>query len=199
MVAAWNAAAIARSRTGARVRKKPTVWYKTTAARYVGIALASIVAVSATVYVAAPFIFPKQQTLTCTLKPMRDDQFNALVAGDAVIVFERNGGTSCIDELFAVYPDGRVESDYGDGNVKTTEITTERLDEIMVAIDDYGWFGDEFVTTHHTPCAACYQYNLTVKYEGQEKTVGAVDGGADAPDKYFQIVGKLAGILPMGA
>jgi simple sugar transport system permease protein len=199
LVATWNAAAIARARTGVRVRKKPTVWYKTTAARYAGVALVTVLAVGTVAFVAAPFVFPKQQLLNCTLKPMREQQSTTLAASDAVIVFERNGGTTCIDELFAVYPDGRVDSDFGDGIVKTTQITTDQLDVALAAIDEYGWFTDEFVTTHHKPCAACYQYSLTVKYKDQTKTVGAVDGGADAPDAYWQIVGKLAGILPMSA
>ena len=63
-------------------------------------------------------------------------------------------------------------------------------------IEDLGWFTAEFYTTHHTPCAACYDYRITIKYNGQQNTVDAVDGGTDAPGAYWLMTGKLAGILP---
>lgn len=197
LVATWNAAAIARSRTGVRVRRKPTVWYKTTIVRRVGVGLAAVVLLGAVSYVAAPFVFPTQSTLACTLKPMRVEQVKTLTEGDAVIVYERNGGTSCIDQVFAVYPDGRVVSDYGADNVRTTQITAERLDQALTRIEALGWFTNEFYTTHHRPCGACYEYSITIKFKGQEKTVGAVDGGTDAPDQYWLVTSELAGILPM--
>ena len=31
----------------------------------------------------------------------------------ALIAYERNGGPRCIDELFAIYPDGRMVGDNG--------------------------------------------------------------------------------------
>ena len=115
-------------------------------------------------------------------------------------MYERNGGTSCVDQLYAVYPDGRVLEDLGGGGVKTTQVTKDQVDSLLASIDDLGWYTDgNFVTTHHTPCGACFQYSLTVKYNGQSKTVGAVDGGVDAYAKYWLITAKLAAILPDAA
>ena len=34
-------------------------------------------------------------------------------AGGAVIVYQRNGGSGCVDELYAIYPDGRIVGDDG--------------------------------------------------------------------------------------
>lgn len=197
LVSAWNEAAVARSRTGVRIPKKPTVWYKTTPVRYGGIGLATILVLGSLWFVAAPFIFPKQQTRTCTPEPMRPEQVQTLIDSDAVVIYERNGGSYCIEEIFAIYPDGRVVGDYGDGNILEAQIEVEKLDSALEAIEGYGWFTDEFYTTHHTPCAACYEYNITIKYNDQEKTVGAVDGGTDAPAPYWLVTSKLAAIIPM--
>jgi hypothetical protein len=35
-----------------------------------------------------------------------------------------------------------------------------------------------------------------VSFNGQQKTVQAVDGGTDAPAKYWLVSGKLTGIVP---
>jgi hypothetical protein len=72
--------------------------------------------------VVVPFVFPKQATVSCTLKDMRPTEHQALVDASAVIVYERNGGTSCVDELYAIYADGHVTSDYGDNNVKKSQV-----------------------------------------------------------------------------
>jgi hypothetical protein len=50
--------------------------------------------------------------------------------------------------------------------------------------------------TWHTPCGQCFAYHLTVAYQGQEKTVQAVDGGTDAPANYWQVVSAINGITP---
>ena len=51
-------------------------------------------------------------------------------------------------------------------------------------------------STSHTPCGQCFTYFTTVSYNAQVKTVQAVDGGTDAPAKYWLVSGRLSGILP---
>jgi hypothetical protein len=147
--------------------------------------------------VALPFVFPKAATVTCTLQPMRPEQMTALAGGDAVLVYERNGGTSCIDELFAVYPDGRIDADYGVNDTKSAQVDPQQVQTLLETIDDLGWFTDNFYDTHHTPCGACFRYSLTVKYKDQVKTVNAVDGGVDAPAAYWLITGHIAATVPL--
>jgi hypothetical protein len=159
----------------------------------VAVAVVVVLAVSANVVV--PFVFPKQAVVTCTLKPMRPDQDKTLAQAGAVIVYERNGGTSCVDELYAIYGDGHITIDLGDPNVKQKQITTAQVDSLVSEINDLGFFTPDFYTTHHTPCGACYQYSTTITYQGQTKTVDAVDGGTDAPSAYWPMTGLLAPIL----
>ena len=131
----------------------------------------------------------------CQLKAFRQDQASTLASGGAAIVYERNGGSSCVDELYAIYPDGRIVGDNGsqaiDGQLAPQEVAT-----LLSDIDGLGWFTANMYSTNHTPCGQCFTYFTTVSLNGQVKTVEAVDGGTDAPANYWLVSGKLTGILP---
>jgi len=121
------------------------------------------------------------------------------VDASAVILYERNGGTACVDELYAVYADGHITADFGDNNVKKSQVTPPKISTLLKQISDLGFFTPDFYTTNHTPCGACYHYSTTVIYQGQTKTVDAVDGGTDAPANYWIMTGYLSPILNGGS
>jgi len=131
----------------------------------------------------------------CTLQPYRQDLAAAKMGEGAVIVYERNGGPNCIDEIFAFYPDGRIVGDDGEIVVEK-EVSTEELNLLISRITDLGWFTDELYDTWHTPCGQCYGYYLTISSDGEEKTVKGVDGGTDAPAVYWQIISLVKGMVP---
>jgi len=131
----------------------------------------------------------------CTLKPFRQDLVAGLVKDGAVLVYERNGGTKCIDELYAIYADGRVTGDNGTQKVEA-QFTSDDVDKLLSQINTMAWFTDNMYSTHHVPCGACYTYFTDVVYQGQEKNVEAVDGGVDAPSDYWQMTAILSPFLP---
>jgi hypothetical protein len=135
------------------------------------------------------------RTGPCTLA-MRPDVASRMSGDGAVVVYERNGGPSCVEELYAVYPDGRVVSDLGSGTSTTGHLSSDEVDQLLSKISNAGFFTDLFVTTYHPPCRACFRYSVTVTYNGQTKTVGAVDGGTDAPAEYWIVVSYL--VVPLG-
>jgi simple sugar transport system permease protein len=136
-----------------------------------------------------------QTSSGCQLKPYRQDLVAGLVQGGAVLVYERNGGTKCIDELYAIYPDGRVTGDNGTQKVEA-QFTSADVDKLLSQISDMGWFTDNMYSTHHVPCGACYTYFTDVIYKGQEKNAEGVDGGIDAPAFYWQMTAILNPFLP---
>jgi simple sugar transport system permease protein len=131
----------------------------------------------------------------CQPKPFRQDQVADLVKGGAVLVYERNGGTKCIDELYAFYADGRVTGDNGAQKVEA-QFTSDDVDKLLAAINSMDWFTDNMYSSSHVPCGACYTYFTDVIYQGQEKNVEAVDGGVDAPPNYWQMTALLNPFLP---
>jgi simple sugar transport system permease protein len=131
----------------------------------------------------------------CTLKPYRQDQAASLMKAGAVIAYERNGGANCVDELYAIYPDGRIHADNG-AQLVDVQAPVGNVEVLLADINAMGWFTDNMYSTSHTPCGECFTYFTTVSYGGQSKTVKAVDGGTDAPATYWLVSGKLSAILP---
>jgi len=131
----------------------------------------------------------------CTLKALRQDEATALMKSGAVIAYERNGGNNCVDELYGIFPDGRITANNGSTKLDKT-IKPDDVNALLGRIDGWGWFTDNMYSTKHTPCAACYTYYISVLYKNQTKTIYAVDGGTDAPANYWQITADLTGIIP---
>ena len=138
---------------------------------------------------------PSPQSAACTLKPFRQEEAASLMKSGAIMAYERNGGADCIDELYGIYPDGRIVGDNGTQKTEKQATSTD-VTQLLSDINDKGWFTDEMYSTSHTPCGQCFSYYLTVYYKGEEKTVKAVDGGTDAPANYWQVVSLINGIIP---
>jgi ribose/xylose/arabinose/galactoside ABC-type transport system permease subunit len=131
----------------------------------------------------------------CQLKPFRQDEAANLMKGGAVIAYERNGGAKCIDELYAIYPDGRIVGDNGTQKIDK-QVAPADVDKLLSFISNLGWFTDNMYSTSHVPCSVCYHYFASVAYKGQAKTVEAVDGGTDAPAEYWLMTGQFSTLLP---
>jgi hypothetical protein len=132
----------------------------------------------------------------CQDKPFRQDQAARLLEQeDPVIIYEKNGGANCVDELYVIYGDGRIVGDNGSEKVEK-QTTGAEVEKVVSAIVDLGWFTDEMYDTWHTRCGECYGYFITVSHEGQVKTVKGVDGGTDAPAKYWSVASLISGIVP---
>jgi ribose/xylose/arabinose/galactoside ABC-type transport system permease subunit len=136
-----------------------------------------------------------QESDHCQYKPFRQDQAAKLIEEGAVITWETNGGPRCVDNLYAIYPDGRIIGDDGVNQIEK-QVTPADVDILLAGISNYGWFTDEMYDTWHTPCGQCSGHYVTVSYNGQEKTVKGVDGGTDAPADYWQAVSLIRGIVP---
>lgn len=196
LLAAWNANEISKQRSGGKARAsgppRPAWYRRRRTYTYAGAVGAVCVVASLGLYVVGGH---GSGASSCALQPFRQEQAATLSSGGAVIVLERNGGTGCVDELYAFYPDGRVT---GDNGVKTVEkkITAARVEGLQSEIKNLGWFTDNFYSTYHTPCGACFTYFTTITFEGASKTVEAVDGGTDAPSLYWVVTGKLSAEIP---
>jgi ribose/xylose/arabinose/galactoside ABC-type transport system permease subunit len=132
----------------------------------------------------------------CEVQPFRKAEVAELVTGGAVIAYHRAGGTRCVDELYAVYPDGRVVGNNGEQEVEG-QVDPSDVNKILNTIaNDYGWFTEKMYSTYHNPCGTCYVHYLTITHNGQEKTITAVDGGVDMQPEYGYTLSIIRPILP---
>jgi ribose/xylose/arabinose/galactoside ABC-type transport system permease subunit len=134
----------------------------------------------------------------CEVAPFRESEAASLLADGAVIVYNRTAGTACVDELYAIYPDGRIVADNGPGNVPIEgQVDPAELERILITTsDEYGWYTDNIFSTYHNPCRQCYAHYLAISYNGQEKSVTAVDGGVDMQPEYGYTLSIIRPILP---
>ena len=136
-------------------------------------------------------------TTQCVVTSFREDEAANLMEDGAVIVYHRTAGPDCVDELFAIYPDGRVVGSDGKSNVVENQVPPDEINRILALIsDEYGWFSDNMYSTYHNPCRQCFAHYLTVSYNGQEKSVTAVDGGVDMQPEYGYSLSLIRPVLP---
>ena len=131
----------------------------------------------------------------CTLKPFQQDKAASLIEGGAVVVYEHNGGSNCVDELYAIYPDGKITAEEGVNKLED-QATASEVSTLVSDISALGWFTDTLYSTEHEPCGQCYTFFLTVSDQGQVKTVKAVNGGTDTPPAYWREISLIDEIIP---
>ena len=136
------------------------------------------------------------ETAGCVIPPFREEEAENFVEDGAVIVYNRTAGSHCIDELYAIYPDGHIIGNNGEEEIETT-INPAQVDELLATINnEYKWFTNDMYSTWHNPCGTCLTHSITIVHDGQEKTITAVDGGVDMQPEYLYTVSIIRPVLP---
>lgn len=132
----------------------------------------------------------------CETKPFRKEDAARLIQDGAVIAYHRLAGPQCIDEMYAIYPDGMVVGDNGT-NTYELQVASEDVERLLVTIsDEYRWYSNEIRDTYHVPCRQCFAHYLIIDHNGQEKGATAVDGGVDMPPEYGFTLAVIRPLLP---
>ncbi len=153
-------------------------------------AVLSVARLGATSTVEAP------ESAQCAVAPFREQQAKELVAGGAVIVYHRTAGPQCVDQLFAIYPDGRITGTDGINNVEK-QVGAAEVDNLLVAISvDHKWFTNEIYSTYLNPCKQCFAHYIDISYDGQQKAVTGVDGTTAMPPGYAFALAEIRPLLP---
>jgi hypothetical protein len=136
---------------------------------------------------------PTSEAPDCTVVPLKEDAAQEGVADGAVIVYERLGGANCVDEVWNIYPDGRIVGENGSTTLNE-QVTADEITQLLADIDAEGFFDLE--STEHVPCGDCFTYHITVDNGGEVKTVSTVDGGTDTPGAYWRVFAEISHLLP---
>jgi simple sugar transport system permease protein len=131
----------------------------------------------------------------CTVQ-FRETEAADLVRAGAVIVYNRAAGPLCVDELYAIYPDGRITATDGQTQVET-QISPAEVEQLLVAISvDHGWFTNEIFSTYLNPCRQCFAHYIDISYDGQQKAVTGVDGTTARPPGFAFALAEIRPLLP---
>ncbi len=132
----------------------------------------------------------------CKVKPFREEEAAVLIKEGAAIVYHRTAGPECVDQLFAIFPDGRVTA--SDGVNKTEKQNTPAdVERLLTAISvEHNWFTNDIYSTYLNPCRQCYAHYIVVSFNGQEKAVTGVDGTTAMPPGYAFALAEIRPFLP---
>ena len=132
----------------------------------------------------------------CEFKPFRKEEAASLIDDGAVVAYHRLAGPNCIDEMYAIYPDGRVVGDNGEDKVEI-KVPLADVEKMLTTVsEEYGWYTNEIRDTYHTPCRQCFAHYVIINLDGQEKGVTAVDGGVNMPPGYAFSLAVIRPLLP---
>lgn len=133
----------------------------------------------------------------CNVPPYRKDESAELIADGAVIVYNRTAGPQCVDELFAIYPDGRIIGNNGISEVQS-QISPAAVEQMITTITlDYEWFTNEIYDTYHNPCRQCFTHYIVISHDGKEKSATGVDGTTVMPPGYELTLAAIRPVLPV--
>ncbi|MBN1877113.1 MAG: hypothetical protein JXA33_23015 [Anaerolineae bacterium] len=132
----------------------------------------------------------------CEIQSFRTDEAASLIEDGAVVAYHRLAGPNCVDEMYAIYPEGRIWKDDGENTVEITVSSAEVENLLTTITEDYGWYTNEIRDTYHTPCRQCFAHYVIIADEGQEKGATAVDGGVDMPPNYSFTLAVIRALLP---
>lgn len=136
------------------------------------------------------------ETSQCQVAPFREAEAASLLEGGAALVYHRTAGPDCIDELYAIYPDGRVTGSDGTNTVEK-QAAPEEVERLLLTISqDYGWFTNEIYSTYLNPCRQCYAHYIDISYQGEEKAATGVDGTTAMPPNYGLTLAIIRPMLP---
>lgn len=136
------------------------------------------------------------ENTNCEVKPFREAEAKELIGKGAVIAYHRTAGPQCIDEFFAIYPDGRITGSDGVKDIQK-QVPPEEVENLLTAISvEHKWFTDEIYSTYLNPCRQCFAHYIIVSYEGQEKSATGVDGTTAMPPDYAFALASIRPLLP---
>jgi len=135
-------------------------------------------------------------TAQCEVKPFREVEAEDLIKDGAVIVYHRTAGPQCVDDFFAIYPDGKIIGDDGVNQV-TKQVDPVEIENLLIAISvDHEWFTNEIYSTYLYPCRQCFAHYINISYDGQQKAATGVDGTTAMPPGYAFALAQIRPFLP---
>jgi hypothetical protein len=109
----------------------------------------------------------------------------------AIIIFRRSGGIAGVDELWKIYPDGRIE---GPKN-QQQQVEPTKVQALLEMIQSAGFFelDDSYLARNN--CCDRFTYEVTVQVEDKIKTVTAGEASPAQPEQLTKVIGAINRLL----
>ncbi len=88
-----------------------------------------------------------------------------------VILLGRSGGFAGVNESWLIFSNGRIELPDG----SELEVEVDQVNELIGKIEALGFFEIDIPKLGISACRDCFQYQLTVHYDNQKKTISWED------------------------
>jgi len=139
----------------------------------------------------APAPLEQQTQASATHEPTATLVDGIKESAEASIIYERTGGFAGTTERWMIYLDGRVIT--SEGIEYATE--PEKVEDLLSEIEQSGFF--EWQQGRGLPgaCRDCYVHSITLATDGRPKTISAVDGSNDVPEKFWELVDSIRQFL----
>jgi hypothetical protein len=111
--------------------------------------------------------------------------------GDPVIILERSGGIAGIHHIWIIYADGKVTYNGQPGRTLTPELVNTSLADIQKS----GFFNLQEDYGKNSTCNDCFVLTVTIRSDGNAKTVTAVEGDTQTPAEFLQTVGEINSLV----
>ena len=132
----------------------------------------------------------------CKVVPFREEEATELILKGAVIVYHRTAGPTCVDEMYSIYPDGKITGSNGVSQIEK-QVTPAQVEELLTAISiEHRWFTNDIYSTYLNPCKQCFAHYIDISYDGQQKAVTGVDGTTATPPGYTFALAQIRPFLP---
>ena len=132
----------------------------------------------------------------CKVVPFRQEEATELILKGAVVVYHRTSGPACVDEMYAIYPDGKITGSNGVSQIEK-QVTPDQIEELLRAVSvEHGWFTNDVYSTYLTPCRQCFAHYIDISYDGQQKAITGVDGTTALPPGYAFALAQIRPFLP---
>jgi hypothetical protein len=108
-----------------------------------------------------------------------------------VIVLEKSGGIAGIHKEWTIYADGRLVSDGQTGQT----LDQNQVNNTLADIQKLDFFGMAADYTTLSTCNDCFMYTVTINSGGRSKSVSGVEGDANTPAEFSQIIEKINSLV----
>jgi ribose/xylose/arabinose/galactoside ABC-type transport system permease subunit len=193
---------LANRKSSRRIARSPEEWKlvrRKRVRRALGIGMVIVLLASAGIYSAKYAPPPPSNTdinAQCVVAPFREKEVADLLADGAVVGYHRVAGPRCVDELFAIYLDGRIIGDDGVNRVERQIAPADVEHMLTVITAEHNWFTAEIYSTYLTPCRQCFAHYVSVSYNGQVKAATGTDGTTAMPPDFLFTIAEIRPLLP---